>query len=520
MNITRHSSDNVQPAFSPDGTSIAFVSTRSAERQLTKIGTYATMGFRTFGGDVWVMPMLSGAARRLAPDGNFPVWHPDGRSIAYVSGEETHRTILSVSVDGGSPRTILPAGASSWEIARLSYTPNGRWLTFETADAQLMVMPADGGEPTELLRGRGHAWAASAQRVYYLRPEAITSEIQAADIEEGRNGLTVTSVRTVGTNTGPIQHLAVAPGDQHLLVADMQESLNLTRVALSPAGDTVAGAEEVLNAGQVRDRYPAVSPSGRRVLFGSNRFGLQELWTIDLDSAQPQRVELPRTEYDGVTGCWFRDDRHVIVMTVAGGMNAYWLVALDGSATEQLIPPAPGGPGVQTGSFACAISPDGTTLLYPRLVGRFTQLVLFDIAAKRERPLTTSPSHKYDATWSPDGRWVAFATNSDGGINVWRIPAGGGKEQPLTSGRERIRHLFYSRPDDRWLYLQPNHRNIYRIPAAGGARHAVTRFPESSSLFIEEPTIAPNGRFLVYCRDRGGSSIWLFSLTGGRHDGR
>jgi Tol biopolymer transport system component len=157
--------------------------------------------------------------------------------------------------------------------------------------------------------------------------------------------------------------------------------------------------------------------------------------------------------------------------------------------------------------------------LYPRLVGSFTQLVLVDIAAKRERPLTKSASHKYDATWSPDGRWVAFATNSDGGVNVWRIPAGGGEERPLTSGRERIRHFFYS-PDSRWLYLQPNHRNIYRIPAAGGTRHPVTRFPESSSLFIEEPTISPDGRFLVYCRDRGGSSIWLFSLTGGRDDGR
>jgi TolB protein len=268
-----------------------------------------------------------------------------------------------------------------------------------------------------------------------------------------------------------------------------------------------------LNAGQVRDRYPAVSPSGRRVLFGSNRFGLQELWTIDLESALAQRVELPRIESDGVTGCWSRDDRHVIVMTVAGGMNAYWLVALDGSATAQLIPPAPGGPAVQSGSFACAISPDGATLLYPRQVGSFTQLVLFDTAAKRERPLTTSASHKYDATWSPDGNWVAFATNSDGGVNVWRIPAGGGEEQPLTSGRERIRHFFYSQPDGHWLYLQPNHRNIYRMPAAGGARDAVTRFPETSNLFIEEPTISPDGRFLVYCRDRAGSSIWLFSLT-------
>jgi serine/threonine protein kinase len=116
VNVTRHSSDNFQPSFSPDGSSIAFVSTRSSQRPLTKIGTYSGLGFRTVGGDVWVISTLGGQARRLAPDGNFPVWSPDGHSVAYVSGNENHRAILSVPVDGGAPRSILAPSASSWEI--------------------------------------------------------------------------------------------------------------------------------------------------------------------------------------------------------------------------------------------------------------------------------------------------------------------------------------------------------------------------------------------------------------------
>ena len=166
VNVTRDSSDSVQPAFSPDGASIAFVSTRSSRRQLTKIGTYAGQGFRSYGGDIWVTPALGGQPRRLAPDGNFPAWHPDGRTIAYVSGDESQRSILSVSADGGSPRPLLPAAASNWEIVRVAHVPGGRWISFETSEGFVLVMPAGGGTPKQLLRGRAHTWAASGRRLY------------------------------------------------------------------------------------------------------------------------------------------------------------------------------------------------------------------------------------------------------------------------------------------------------------------------------------------------------------------
>ena len=49
------------------------------------------------------------------------------------------------------------------------------------------------------------------------------------------------------------------------------------------------------------------------------------------------------------------------------------------------------------------------------------------------------------------------------------------------------------------------------MPAAGGELQPVTRFPELG-LFIEEPTISPDGRYLAYNRGSGGSSLWLLSI--------
>lgn len=101
-------------------------------------------------------------------------------------------------------------------------------------------------------------------------------------------------------------------------------------------------------------------------------------------------------------------------------------------------------------------------------------------------------------------------SNANGSGQLWRIPSGGGNAEPLTKGDDRVRHMFYS-PDGRWLYFQPNHLNIYRMPADGGRVEQVTNFPESG-LFLEEPVISPDGRYLVYSWSNGGSSLWVLQL--------
>ena len=184
------------------------------------------------------------------------------------------------------------------------------------------------------------------------------------------------------------------------------------------------------------------------------------------------------------------------------------MIALDGSETHEVVSRKPAlGVGINT----CEFSPhDGRSLLCSYVKDRFSQLFILDLPSGRERQLTTSRSDKYEGRWSPDGNWIVFPSNTGGSLQVWIVSAQGGEERQLTSGDERMRHVFYS-PDGRWIYVQPSHRNIYRLPAEGGQLRPVTNFPESG-LFIEEPTISPDGRFLVYSRSRGGSSLWLLTL--------
>ena len=451
VNVSRNVADDVQPAFAPDGMSIAFVSTRSSRTGLIKVGTFLGFDTRTFGGDIWLTPALGGQPRRLAADGNFPVWHPSGRSVVYVTGSENQRTILEVSVEGGQITSVLPATASRWEIVRLGYAPNARWITFETINRDVFVMPAHGGNPVLLFRGSSHVWDPGGSRVYYVNHEpGGGTRLETAELDESANSLTPIRIAIAGVSTGTLKELAIAGDTQHILAVGFDESLNLSRVPLTADGTSVAGPEEQLSHGQVRDRFPSVSPDNGRIAVGSNRIGENLLWLLDLSSRQWSRVLSTSNAYARVSqGCWARDGQHLaVVRYLEDGKIGFLYIALDGSSSEELRPPQ----SILGGNFSCEFSPDGRRIVYPHLAGAFTQLFVFDMNSRTEIQLTTSPSHRYQGTWSPDGRWMAFSADTEGTIQVWRIPVAGGEAQQLTHGLERNLHLFYS-PDGRWLYV-------------------------------------------------------------------
>ena len=192
-----------------------------------------------------------------------------------------------------------------------------------------------------------------------------------------------------------------------------------------------------------------------------------------------------------------------MAVTVGSRLGPYEILAPIGAAEALMARSA-------QGAWTLNPSPDGKRFVYEDMVNGVQQLFAFDLVTRKASRLTDSPGDKFDAIHSPDGRWIAVTAIKDGVSQIFRMPAAGGPMQQLTTGYERMRHAFFS-PDGKWIYIQPSHRNIYRVPAGGGPLEQVTRFPEAG-LFLEEPTISPDGHYLYYCRSNGGSSLWLMTL--------
>ncbi|MEE8486720.1 MAG: protein kinase [Gemmatimonadota bacterium] len=506
VNVSNHAGQDYQPAFSPDGDRIAFISTRSSRTGMIKIGSEFGMEFRTVGGDLWLAPALGGRARRLAEDANFPAWHPGGDRVAYISGVESHRSILEIPVDGGAAKTLLPGDSSEWEILRVQYAPGGRWLSFESVAGQIFLLPVTGGEPRLLLDGANHShvWDAAGNRLLYFTYEALGgTRLLAVEVDIDR-GTVRGHPRPFGLMTGLLRDLALSPDGRRLAVSEFEGSLSLTRLPLTPDGSRPAGPEMLLSRGQVIDRYPRVSPDGRRVAFASDRLGPMEVWITDVETGDQERLQLPGTDVGANLPFWTADGRTLAVTRFHGGnAQSIWLAAVDGSHAEELVPALPGLQGAE-------FSRDDGSILYSALSDGTSQMFVVDLESRQSRQITDSPGDKYPQEWSPDGRWILFVSNTSGAMQAWRMPAGGGVAERLTTGEERIRHAQYS-SDGRWLYFQPSHRNIYRMPAGGGPAEPVTDFPDAG-LFMEEPALSPDGRYITYCRSNGGSSLWRLTL--------
>jgi Tol biopolymer transport system component len=505
VNITNDPAEDIQPAFSPDGGAVAFVSTRSSKTGLIRIGGNFTR-VRTYGGDLWVVPALGGPARRLASDANFPAWRPDGSSIVYVSGPENRHSILEVPASGGATRAVLPAEQSSWEIDRIGCSPDGRWTSFETDQGEVLLMPAGGGQPRPLVKGLGHAWDASSRLWVVVNDAQGGSRIELIEISpDGR--LARNGPATVSLMTTELLQLAVSGDGLRIAVPEREASRNLTRLPLAPGGGAPSGPEEPLSSERETDSYPSVSSDGRRVAFASDILGHEDISILDLQSHRRERLQLPGKDIAQQSPNWMPDGRQLLITrSQEGNRNSIWIVAVDGSRAEELIPRT------SQGSYTSNPSADGRKLAYVDRVNGVQQAFVVDLETHRTTQITDTPGDKFDTVFSADGMWIAVTAYKDGALQLFRVSASGGPMRQLTTGGERMRHPFFS-PDGRWIYIQPSHRNIYRMPAEGGPLEQVTHFSEAG-LFLEEPTLSSDGRYLYYCRENGGAALWLLTLAG------
>ena len=91
------------------------------------------------GGDIWVMPALGGTPRKIAKDGNFPSWSPDGTKKVFA---RRRIGLFEVAASGGETRAIKLATRGAYYPAYTSRIPIN---LFEDPRNAINVIAATGG---------------------------------------------------------------------------------------------------------------------------------------------------------------------------------------------------------------------------------------------------------------------------------------------------------------------------------------------------------------------------------------
>ena len=394
------------PAWSPDGTTIAFL-----ERTPTD-GTWLNL-----------VAASGGTPKRLRQIAVPPViyfanhlhisWTPDGQSVIAPMGIGNYRGVYRISTRSADAVSIV-ASDSAYAPA---LSPDGHSIVWMRKKGMPIVyeevlvtrLNADytaQADPTVLFKGRsfssGVAWAAGGDELYFC-----TSS-------DTMMGSAQTAVYSLALNVpAPPRYLG---GDRCSTVSVMPNGTLV--LGTSPSPRSRLQQANLLEPGPPRDlavssRYdsePAISPDGGKIAFYSNRSGQPEVWIVHRDGTGLRRI----TENSGIrSGLSWSPSGDEIVF--ASGSKLL-ITTLDGVIASRI---ETGGDTVQHPAW----SSNGNTIYY--IAG--AQLTSTQRDGSQRKLLRELPDSLGLAV-DYDGKYLYFSRSANPFV-LCRIPVEGGPEE-------------------------------------------------------------------------------------------
>jgi dipeptidyl aminopeptidase/acylaminoacyl peptidase len=216
----------------------------------------------------------------------------------------------------------------------------------------------------------------------------------------------------------------------------------------------------------------ALSPDENRLAAVRRDTEQNDIYVYELTGAR-RRTRFTLNPRANGTPVWSPDGRRIAFSSEreAGRLDLYVKGALDAGGAEELLYRAPEAPGVRPTDW----SPDGRYILLWSTLGSErpqNDVVVVSVADRSSRTLIAGAGF---ATFSPDGRWVAYWTNKSGQgeIYVRRFdPLGTVADPPewtVSNGARSIRPLW--RGDEIFYRTREQHVAAVRVKAgiAAGA---------------------------------------------------
>ena len=464
-------------AVTPDGAFIDFVR--------------GTVGAMT----LWRMPFLGGSPRRLLDNIGSPIgWSPDGRHLAFVrSGFGGSSSVVVADADGTNERTLatrkLPAdflsfdsrGTPSAQGAGIqpAWSPDGKTIAligFEPINGNLIrhavfVDVATGTQRTIPLREESSAdgieWLdqnrlllslegkneAVAQLWTLSYPEGAWSRLtndlnNYASLSVSADRRSVAASRwdfrvgvflVDGASDKPMEVVPAAPavgvdvawaGDK-LLYGLLSPVNNLPAIWALRPGES--NSEELIANGY----SPAGTHDGQTIVFFRVENSRRGIWRVDKDGRGATEIGTSAGGRMGLTP----DGKQVLYLSLEKGIQAAWISATDGSGKPRQL--------TNVYTVHPVVSPDGKLVAYVSLDNNQPVISICALPECATRRNLSVPRNPVALQWTPDGRSVAWAMQS----NIWSQPLEGGTLSQVTHFPEdeyRIEDFEWS-PDGKRL---------------------------------------------------------------------
>ena len=275
------------------------------------------------------------------------------------------------------------------------------------------------------------------------------------------------------------------------------------------------------------DLYPTFSPDGAQIAYSSDRGQGFEIFVRQL-AAGGREIQITSDGQDNHQPAWSPTGREIAF--ASRGHPGIWLVPALGGAPRRLT---------DFGSHP-AWSPDGTTLVFQSMgirdvwagaAAAISPSSLFTVTSIGGHPLPLtrpgSPVGGHGApSFSPDGKWIAFATWGGDLSEIWRVSRDG-RELDRVAGPGPVSRPFYAEPEfsprGDWIYFASGGAGISsslnrsRVPARPGDAWGEPEFiSQAGAAPFRQPALSPDGTKLAYSAPLSTGGLWSLPLDAAR----
>jgi len=367
-----------------------------------------------------------------APNGKGGTWNED--DVILFTPDATD-PIFRVPAIGGEPRPLTAIGPEHDSHRHPRFLPDGRHFLFtartggsdQTNDIMLASLDTTVA-PRVIASSEAHAEYADGHLLSVREGVLMATPFspQQERLTEGGKPLVENVLVLQGA-----AYAVFSPAPMGMMVYQTGASMQATRMLywtdLADGGQRPFGAP-----GQVF--HPQVSPDGARAVVevrGASDEGV-DLWLVDLETGL--RTRFTFADGDETSACWTRDGQTVVYMSARGGTFRIIQQPVEGQGGEVILAEA------SRPLAPSSVSPDDQFLLISAEREdsniEMRRLDLTDPGAEMEVVRAREDANLGVGNYSPDGRWIAYNTQSAAGWDVFVIPAGGGsrKWQVTTDG--------------------------------------------------------------------------------------
>jgi tricorn protease len=444
-----------RPLYSPDGTKLAFVSTR------------------TGAGNIYVLTLATGELLRLTysdrPDA-LDGWSHDGKWIYFTSA------VNDVAGQGDIFR-VSTAGGTPLEVSRERYLNE-----FESApspDGQTIVLVARGLSNSQWWRN-GHAHIDETE--VWLKPVAESGKYQKFLKADAKHAWPMWS----------------ADGKTLFYMSDASGAENIWAAPLV----TPAAAKELTHFKEGRVLWPSIGDGGKTIVFERNF----AIWKMDTGTGKAERVAITLRGVPASPGVTHVTETNFSAMALSPDGKKIAVIAhgevfaasaKDGGEAQRLTHTA-------TAESDPEWSADSMKLVYRSEAGvgeaSGHNLVMYDFALGKESVLTQPGNEDTNPRWAPDGKSVAYVRNEKE-LHVVGVPSkeAAGADRVVATGAMPGSAVTWS-PDGQWIAYsvqdKRSFRNVDVVLATGGESHPVSFLANGET--ASKIAWSPDGHYLLF----------------------